>query len=137
MILAVTEIDSGRDLFCVAGDGGLLNTSSLLLIDGDLSLNFRFSGDPSRDGGAGEIVLVNEFARSITDGDLEVPRIDPLPTEKKAVDFGAVVVVLWLAVASTEALESFSRALILCDIPEPRLTFLATGLACCWLIRFR
>lgn len=80
---------------------------------------------------------MNEFVRSATDGDFDVLRALVLRTEKNAVDateFGAVVPV---AVAFGVKLESFSKALILCEIPDPRLTFFGIGLGACWLMRFK
>jgi hypothetical protein len=103
------------------------------LTDPDLSLSFEVSGDDEGDG----VCRVNESARSATDGDLEELRVLAFRTEKKAVEapeFGAIVPT---GVAFGAELESFSRALILCDIPDPRLTFLGTGLGACWLMRFR
>jgi hypothetical protein len=76
------------------------------------------------------------LARSAIDGDLDGLRILDFLTEKNAVEARELGAVLG-GVAPGARLENFSRALILCEIPDPRLTFLGVGLACCWAMRSR
>ena len=104
-----------------------VKASNRLLTDSDLSRGLMVSGDDSGEF-EGEF-LVNEFARSAMDGDL--PRTVPLRTEKKAGDEPGGGPVVPVGVAPGARLCSFSRALILCEIPDPRLTFLANGLLGC------
>ncbi len=110
------------------GIGLDLNASTRLCIEPDLSRILKVSGEDSRDTD-GEVSRVNELARSAMDGDLEAPRTLPFLTEKNAVDapdVGPVVLGVVFAPAP-----SFSNALILWEIPDPRLAFFASGLAAC------
>ncbi len=131
MILAVTEMDSGRDRGgCVVGIEPDLNASSRFCIDPDRSRIFKVSGEESRDTEGEGVFRVKESALSAIDGDLEGVRTLPLRTEKNDVDAGGGAVDPEAGVAAGVELDSFSKALILWDMPEPRLTFLAIGLAC-------
>jgi hypothetical protein len=97
----------------------------------------RVSGDDSGDAVGDGVFRLKELALSAIEGDLE-PRTLPFLTEKKAGDDpGGGAVVPGVAIAPGARLESFSKAFILCEIPDPRLTFFAIGLAGCWLMRFR
>ena len=128
MILAVTEMDSGRDrVGKLVGTPPEVKASSLFLTEPDLSRGLMVSGDDSGEFD-GEF-LVNEFALSAIDGDL--PRTLPFRTEKKAGDDPGGGPVVPVGVAAGAKLCNFSSALILCEMPEPRLTFLARGLLGC------
>lgn len=129
----MTETVSG----CDCGTPLDLNALTRLWNDGDLSRILKVSGVDSRDADAdGDGVFpVSELARSAIEGDLVEPRtLFFLPTEKNAELAG---VGLAFAVGSGDKVENFSSALILCEIPEPRLTFLAVGLLGSELIRFK
>ena len=117
-----------------------LKAFNRLWTDPDRSRNLNVSGDDSRDtdGDGVAVFRVREFALSAIEGDLEAARTVPFRTEKNAGDApleGAAVP--GVAVAPGVLAESFSRALILDEMPDPRLTFFARGFAGCWLIRFR
>lgn len=127
MIRAVTEIDSGRDRDgCGVGVGVDLKASSRFCneLDLDLSRIFDVSGDESPEMEGEVWFRVRELARSAMDGDLEGARTLPFRTEKNAGDAPGVGPVV---PAGGVELDSFSKALILCDIPDPRLTDLAMG----------
>lgn len=139
MIRAVTEIDSGRDRTGgIMGTGLLSKVLTRFLIDLDLSRSVNASGEDSRDASVkspGEgVFLFKEFVRSAMDG--EVPRPLLFRTEKKAgaAPGGGPVVG---AAAAPGVVVAFSKAFILWEIPEPRLTFLITGLSASWLILFK
>ena len=134
MIRAVTEIDSGRERFgsWVVGTGVDLKASTRDWIEPDLSRNFSVSGEDSREIDGEASPRVNEFARSAIEGDLEGPRTLPFLTEKKAVEAPGVDPVVLGGVAAPAP--SFSKALILCEMPDPKLAFFASGRADCLLI---
>lgn len=111
-----------------------MNASSRFCIEPDLSRILEVSGDESRDTEGEGGFRVRELALSAIDGDLEGARTLAFLTEKNAGDApGAGPVVP----AGGVELDNFSKALILCDIPDPRLTVLAIGFADSWLIRLR
>lgn len=87
--------------------------------------------------GDGVLRLI-ELARSAIEGDLDSPRVLLLPTAKNAGEGRGVLEGALAALFPVgPLLESFSNALILCEIPEPRLTFFAIGRDGCWLMRLR
>jgi hypothetical protein len=111
MILAVTEIDSGRDL-CgwFVGIGLAENASTRLLIELDLSRSLNASGDESGDSLGDGLLRFNEFALSAIDGDLDARTL--FRTEKNAgEEEGAVVP--GVSVAPGAKLDNFSKAFIL------------------------
>lgn len=70
---------------------------------------------------------VSELALSIMEGAFEL-RTLPFRTEKKVEEVPEEVEG---GVSAGAALESFSSALILCEMPDPRLTFFTMGLLAC------
>lgn len=126
MIRAVTEIDSGRDRgACGAGVGDEVDLNASSRFCNELDRILEVSGDDSRDMDAEDGFRVSELARSAIEGDLARP-LPFLATEKKAADTPDVGPVV---PAGGDELDNFSKALILCEIPDPRLTVLAMGLA--------
>ena len=128
---AVTEMDSGRDRTgCVVR--GELNASLLLWMDPDRSLNLRASGDDSGETVGDVFFRVKDSLLSTMEGDFEPARLCDCPTEKNAGETpGEGPAVPGGADELEAVLESFSRALILWEIPEPRFTFLTTGNVVC------
>lgn len=115
----------------------VLKALSRFWIDPERSRNFDVSGDDSRDteGEGLGVFRVRELARSAMEGDLEAARTLPLRTEKNAGEapVGAVVP----GEVPGALADSFSRALMRWEIPDPRLTFFARGFADSELIRFK
>jgi len=76
--------------------------------------------------------LVNDSLLSTMEGDFEPARLRGCPTEKNAGETpGEGPVVPRGGDGLAAELESFSRAFILWEIPEPRFTFLTTGKVVC------
>ena len=128
----MTDIDSGFATCALAKGVGLdLNVSTLLWIEPDLSRILETSGDDSREAEGGGVFRLIEFARSATEGELLDSRTLPLRMEKNDVAEPEVVTAALGVVAAGLALDNFSKALIRCEMPDPRLTFFATGLDSC------
>lgn len=137
-IRAVTEIDSVVGLCIFANGVGLdVNASTLLLIEPDRSRALLTSGDESREIEGGVVFRLRELALSATEGDEFSRTLLAFRIEKNDAVMPGVATAAGGGVAPGAVLDSFSKALILCDIPEPRLTFLATGLDSCWFILLR
>lgn len=125
MIRAVTDIDSGLERgTCGIGVEVDLNASSRFFIEPERSRILEVSGEDSRETEGEGGFRVSELALSAIDGDLEGARTLPFLTEKKAGDDPGVGPVV---PAGGLELDNFSKALILCEIPDPRLTVLAIG----------
>jgi hypothetical protein len=72
--------------------------------------------------------LVSDSLLSTIEGDFEPARLRDFPTAKNAGEEPGVGPVVPRGGAGPEdELESFSRAFILCEMPDPRFTFLTTG----------
>ena len=117
--------------------GLLLNTSALLLTEPDLSLSPNLAGEPSLEVVGEGVLREKEFARSATETKdaVDGSRTLALRTEKKEAD--GVVAVLDAELGGEVVVDSFSSALMRCEmLPTPIVTFLAAGLSC-WLILFK
>lgn len=137
MMRAVTEIDSGRARVCVLV-GEELKASCLFLIEYERSRFLYCSGEESRDIDGDGDCLVRELALSAIDGDLEPPALCDFRTAKKVGVVPTAGPALCGATGVPVVLDSFSKALILCEIPDPTFTFLMTGDDDgCWLMRLR
>lgn len=133
---AVTEMDSGRPRLGAAvgttrfrDPGAGSNMDKRLVTEPDRSSRLRLppSGeDSSVRSGDGGVWCRNEFALSITDGDLDGSRFF---TAKK-VDEGLSLV--GAARASVECAERCSSSLIRSEMTEPILDFLARFPPCCF-----
>ena len=117
----------------VVGDS---NTDRRLVTEPDRSCRTCMpSGDDSFDLESGSAVDRNEFARSITDGDLDGSRF---LTAKNVEDGRSRE--LTTGGASPDDAESFSSALMRCDMLEPRLDFFSRLPPCCddcWLTCYK
>jgi hypothetical protein len=114
-----------------------LKTSKRLFTDPDLSRIREISGEPSLEAVGDGVFRLKELARSTTDAteELDASLMLALRTEKNDVDVAPGVVTD--PGGGDPVLDSFSKALILWEIPDPTLTFLTTGLSCCWFILFK
>jgi hypothetical protein len=116
----------------VVGTGLDLNASTRDWTEPDLSRILRVSGEDSREIDGEASPRVRELALSAMDGDLEGARTLAFLTEKKEVDaVGVGPMVLGGVLAPAP---SFSNAFIRWEIPEPRLTFFASGWVDCLFI---
>lgn len=112
---------------------------SRLATDPDLSRGTLSSGDPSRDSEIADRVglpRVRELARSATDGERDGSRVLDFRTAKNVED--GTLLRGGGASLSPEEPESFSRALMRCEMLDPSLPLLARFFwwldVCCWVI---